>query len=221
VTADAPIAEPRISARTILPQSFFAQPVAVVARDLLGRYLVRERGTPSEVVLRITETEAYGGQDDSASHCRAGRTARNAPMWGPPGHAYVYVCYGLHQMLNIVTGREGEGEAVLVRSCETVSGEAIVRARRGDRVGLGVTAGPGNVGAALALDRGFSGAPLFVEGALEAHVGAAVADVSIGRRIGVDYASASDRAARLRFAITGSPAITHARSLRRARAARG
>ncbi|AKF07108.1 DNA-3-methyladenine glycosylase [Sandaracinus amylolyticus] len=203
-----------------LTQAFFAREVEIVARDLLGRHLVRDRGTPDEVVLRITETEAYGGPEDTASHCRAGRTARNAPMWGPPGHAYVYVCYGLHQMLNLVTGEEGRGQAVLIRSCELVSGGEIVRARRRmDRDAPALLAGPGKVGAALALDRSFSGASLFDEGALEAHEGTPIVDrdVLVGPRVGVDYANARDRAAKKRFAIAGSRWVTHANSLRRAR----
>src|SRR5689334_13275606 len=77
----------------ILPQSFYARDALVVARELLGK-LIRRDG----VVLRISEVEAYR-PNDSASHCRMGRTGRNAPMWGPPGHAYVYLCYGIHNML--------------------------------------------------------------------------------------------------------------------------
>lgn len=196
------------AARTILPQSFFARDVVTVARALLGQLLVRDRGTPSEVVLRITEVEAYGGPDDTASHCRSGRTARNAPMWGPPGHVYVYFCYGLHHMLNLVTGEEGEGQAVLVRSCEPVSGIEIVRARRGGLEGPTLLAGPGKVAAALALDRSFSGLPVFAPGALEAHAGPPVRDVLVGPRVGVDYARPRDRDAKLRFAIDGSRAVT-------------
>ncbi|MDQ3033043.1 MAG: DNA-3-methyladenine glycosylase [Myxococcota bacterium] len=200
---------------TLLPQAFFAREVAVVARDLLGRSLVRDRGRRDEVVLRITEVEAYGGPEDTASHCRAGRTARNEPMWGPPGHAYVYLCYGLHQMLNVVTGAEGHGQAVLIRSCEPISGLEIVRARRGDKRAAELLAGPGKVGAALALDRTFSGVPLFAPGPLELHAGApiAAAEIAIGKRVGVDFAVRRDRDARLRFAVAGSEWVSHRRSL--------
>lgn len=206
-----------ISPSTILPQSFFARDVAIVARDLLGRHLVRDRGTPDEVVLRITETEAYGGPEDTASHCRAGRTARNAPMWGPPGHAYVYVCYGLHQMLNLVTGEEGHGQAVLIRSCEPVSGLEIVRARRGGLEGPALLTGPGKVGAALGLDRSFSGHALFEPGALEAHAGVGIDELVVGARVGVDYARPRDRDALLRFAIAGSRWVSARRLLDRPR----
>src|SRR5688572_26549600 len=101
----------------LLPQSFYARDALVVAEELLGQHI-----HCGGVVLRITEVEAYRHPDDSASHCRMGRTPRNAPMWGPPGHAYVYLCYGIHSMLNFVTDREGEGAAVLIRSCEPVRG---------------------------------------------------------------------------------------------------
>ena len=77
--------------------------VDLAAQTLLGQLLVH-----GDVTLRITEVEAYGGPLDSASHARHGRTARNAPMWGPPGRAYLYFCYGMHWMLNVVTGPEGE-----------------------------------------------------------------------------------------------------------------
>src|SRR6476646_9919401 len=95
----------------ILPQSFYARDALLVAEALLGMHLQRDG-----IVLRITEVEAYRHPNDSASHCRMGRTARNAPMWGPPGHAYVYLCYGIHCLLNLVTGQEGEGAAVLIRA---------------------------------------------------------------------------------------------------------
>lgn len=201
----------------LLSQMFFARDVDTVAMDLLGKHLVRDRGEPTELVLRITEVEAYGGPEDTASHCRMGRTARNAPMWGPPGHAYVYLCYGLHQMLNIVTNEEGRAEAVLVRSCEPISGLAVLSARRGQRGGASLLAGPGKVGAALALDRSFSGAPLFVPGPLEVHTGEPVHAGRIlrGPRIGIDYATPHDRRAPRRFVVAGSPWVSHSRGLRK------
>jgi DNA-3-methyladenine glycosylase len=99
-----------------LPQSFYARECLEVACDLIGKQLVH-----GPVRLRITEVEAYRHGGDTANHCRFGRTARNAPMWGPPGHAYVYLCYGIHQMLNLVTDEDGRGAAVLVRAAELVA----------------------------------------------------------------------------------------------------
>ena len=104
---------------TLLPQDWYFRDVVEVARDLIGRHVRRGR-----VTLRITEVEAYRGPTDSAAHTSMGRTPRNEPMWGDGGHSYVYLCYGLHNMLNIVTGR-GEGAAVLIRSAEPVVGEAL------------------------------------------------------------------------------------------------
>ena len=103
---------------------FFQRAVAEVAVDLLGRHLRR-----GQVVLRITEVEAYGGPEDSASHCRFGRTARNAPMWAAGGIAYVFICYGIHPMLNIVTGPLDQAGAILIRACEPVLGLPLVRHR--------------------------------------------------------------------------------------------
>lgn len=194
---------------TLLPQSFYARDAREVALDLLGRELKRGR-----VVLRITETEAYVWPDDTASHCRFGRTARNASMWGPGGHAYVYLCYGLHQMLNIVTNGEGQGAAVLVRACEPVAGLATVRARRGGKEGPELLTGPGKVGAALALDTSWSGHPLFVRGGLELREGRPPAAILVGPRVGIAYADPAHRDAPWRYAVAGSPWVTHRRGLR-------
>lgn len=199
----------------LLPREFYARDALAVARDLLGCVLVR-----GGVALRITETEAYRHPDDSASHCRAGRTPRNEPMWGPPGHAYVYLCYGMHSMLNLVTDEDGEGAAVLVRAAEVLEGAELVAARRGlapeDARALRGTlvAGPGKVGQALALAPSLSGQPLFREGGLEVRGGEPPAEVLVGPRVGIEYALPADRAAPYRFADARSPAVTRPRTLR-------
>jgi DNA-3-methyladenine glycosylase len=194
----------------LLPQSFFARDALVVAPDLLGKHLVH-----GQVALRITEVEAYRHPGDTANHCRAGRTARNAPMWGPAGHAYVYVCYGIHAMLNLVTGDVDEGAAVLIRAAEPVAGHAIIRARRHGLEDPGSLAGPGKVAAALALDTSFSGHPVFEPGGLEARDAPAVpaAKILAGPRVGIDYASPADRAAPWRFAIADCAWVSHRRML--------
>jgi len=192
----------------LLPRRFYARDALAVARDVLGM-LLRRGG----VVLRITEAEAYRWPDDSACHARHGRTARNAPLWGPPGTTYVYLCYGVHQMLNLVTGPEGEAAAVLVRACEPVRGLAAVRRRRGGRDGPVLLTGPGKVGAALALDSGWSGHRLYRAGGLELRRGARVEEVLAGPRVGVDYARPADRAAPWRFAVAGTPWVSRRRSL--------
>jgi DNA-3-methyladenine glycosylase len=194
----------------VLPQSFYARDALVVAEDLLGKLLCRD-----EVVLRISEVEAYRYPGDTASHCRMGRTPRNAPMWGAPGHAYVYLCYGMHQMLNLVTNREGEGAAVLVRACEAVAGHAVIAARRGGGIqGPALLAGPGKVGAALALDASCSGLPLWKRGGLRVLDAPAPQAVLVGPRVGIGYASAEHKAAAWRFAIADSRSVTEHKSLR-------
>jgi DNA-3-methyladenine glycosylase len=104
-----------------LPRSFYAREAEVVARALLGCVVVRRLGGRS-MCARIVETEAYVGQHDAASHSRAGVTPRTAVMFGPPGWTYVYLVYGMHYMLNVVTGPEGSGQAVLLRGAEPLAG---------------------------------------------------------------------------------------------------
>jgi DNA-3-methyladenine glycosylase len=196
----------------LLPESFYARESLEVALDLIGRY-VRH----GDVTLRITEVEAYRYPGDTANHCRFGKTARNAPMWGPPGRAYVYLCYGLHQMLNLVTDADGRGAAVLVRACEPIAGTERIRARRGGR-GQGslrplALTGPGKVGSALAIDTTFSGRPLFVPGGLELLEGAKVRALLVGPRVGVDYAEPAHRAAPWRVAAADSAWVSHPKTL--------
>jgi DNA-3-methyladenine glycosylase len=198
---------------TLLPTSFYARDALHVAYDLLGAEL-RYGG----VRLRITEVEAYRHPGDTANHCRSGRTARNAPMWGPPGHAYVFLCYGIHSLLNFVTNEEGEGAAVLIRACEPVDGLELVRARRGGARGVALTTGPGRVTRALGIDTRHSGAPLFVPGGLEVHRGAPACSVLAGPRIGIDYADAKDRSAPYRLAVGESDYVLRKSELKPVRA---
>lgn len=193
----------------LLSRQFYARDALEVARDLLGQEVWH-----GNVGLRITEVEAYCYPDDSANHCRAGLTSRNAPMWGPPGHAYVYLCYGLHQMLNLVTNRDGEGAAVLIRSCEPIAGHALIRRRRGGKEGPVLLTGPGKVGQALGLDTSFSGQALYRRGGLEVRRGSRVSDVAVGSRIGIGYAEPAHQQAEWRLAVAGSPWVSHPRELR-------
>jgi DNA-3-methyladenine glycosylase len=193
----------------LLPPHFYARDAREVAVDLLGCVL-----RMGEVVLRITEVEAYCWPDDSANHCHRGRTPRNAPMWGPGGRAYVYLCYGMHQMLNVVTNAEGEGAAVLIRACEPVRGLEVVRARRGGRSGPTLLTGPGKVGAALGVDTSWSGHALHEPGGLELREGEAPEAIAVGPRVGVDYADPVHRDAPWRYAIAGSPWVSQPKALR-------
>lgn len=113
----------------ILTVSFYDRPALDVAGDLLGKVLVytSEAGLTSGIIV---EAEAYSGEDDPACHAAAGRTARNAPLYGPPGRAYVYLNYGLHDMVNAVTGADGHPAAVLIRALEPLEGLPLMRRRR-------------------------------------------------------------------------------------------
>ncbi len=194
----------------LLPRQFYARDALDVARDLLGQEIWR-----GEVGLRITEVEAYRYPDDTANHCRSGLTPRNAAMWGPPGRAYVYLCYGLHQLLNLVTNRDGEGAAVLIRSCEPIAGHRVVRRRRGGKEGPVLLTGPGKVGQALGLDTSFCGHPLYRRGGLEVREGSPASDVAVGSRIGIGYADPEHQSAEWRLAVSDSPWVSHRRDLRR------
>lgn len=107
----------------ILKKSFYDRPAPVVAKELLGKYLVRRRGGRTAAAM-ITEVEAYDGFSDKASHAHRGRTERNAPMFGDAGRWYIYLVYGMHWMLNAVTGRTGYPAAVLIRGLEDLKGPA-------------------------------------------------------------------------------------------------
>ncbi len=113
----------------ILPVDFYRRPTLQVARDLIGKVVVykSKAGVTSGAIV---EAEAYIGEDDPACHAAVGPTARNAPLYGPPGRAYVYLNYGLHDMLNAVTEGEGHPAAVLIRALEPIDGLALMRRRR-------------------------------------------------------------------------------------------
>jgi DNA-3-methyladenine glycosylase len=153
-----------------IPREFFQRQTLGVARDLLGKRLVRIEEDGRRTAGLIIETEAYIGVEDLGCHASAGRTARNESMWGPPGHAYIYFIYGIHWMLNFVTEREGFPAAVLLRSLVPVEGIERIRTRRPGRPRTEWTNGPAKVCQALAIEGSFDGidlcapsSPLFLE----------------------------------------------------------
>ncbi len=178
-----------------LPRAFFARPTLEVAPDLLGLWLVHDLpgGRRSG---RIVEVEAYGGLDDLASHASKGQTARTSVMYGPPGHAYVYLIYGLHHCMNVVTEAEGRASAVLLRAIEPVHGVE------------GRTQGPGLLCKAMGIDRRLDGHDLT---SAEFHIERPqrVSSLRIVKRprIGVDYAGHWARRL-LRFYIHGNPFVS-------------
>jgi DNA-3-methyladenine glycosylase len=152
------------SDRTPLTRDFFARPVLDVAPDLLGRTLVR-RAPEGPIELRITEVEAYDGEHDPGSHAYRGKTARNASMFGPPGHAYVYFIYGMWFSLNLVCGPEGKASGVLLRAGEVVTGAELVRERRlSARKDNELAKGPARLATGLDITRALDGTDLCTAG---------------------------------------------------------
>ncbi len=185
-----------------LGRRFFARPADVVARALLGKVLVC--GERAGVVV---ETEAYVGPHDLACHARVGRTKRTEVMFGEPGLAYVYLCYGIYDLLNVVTGRLGHPEAVLVRALEPLAGMD----------GSPHTArGPGKLTRALGVTRAQNGLDVVSSQELFFRAGRRVRaeQIASGPRVGVDYAGAwADEP--LRFWIDGHAAVSRRPARRR------
>ena len=192
---------PKGSDLVTLPRAFYDRPTLDVARDLLGKLLVhRTNGVTTSGV--IVEVEAYIGESDPACHAAPGRTRRNAPLYGPPGFAYVYLNYGIHRLVNAVTEPVDSPAAVLIRALEPVDGIATMRRRRRQptkgraaaRSGVipdeALCRGPGNLTYAMGVtleDCGLdlTGRTLFVED-LGVEAGAIVWGPRVGIRVGTD-----------------------------------
>lgn len=199
-----------------LPQHFYTRPTLLVARELLGQRLVRH-WEGQRLAGRIMEVEAYIGSDDLASHARFGKTARNAAMFGPPGCAYIYIIYGIHTCLNIVTERQDFPAAVLIRALEPVEGVEIQQRLRGSQplrsthIAIrDLSRGPGRLCQALAIDRSLNGLELYTPDAqltIEPDEGISDAEVLVGPRIGVT-GDAQARNAPWRFFVRASPWVS-------------
>ena len=184
-----------------LPRSFYAQPAEVVARALLGARSCVRQAEGDVAIGRIVETEAYLGPRDLASHARFGRTKRTEVMFGPPGRAYVFLVYGMHSCLNVVTSPRGEAQAVLLRALEPI--------RNLERSATG----PGRLCQALRVDRSFNGEDfrghrLWIEKAPPP-----VERIKRTARIGVEYAGQWKRR-RLRFCLAGNAWVSGPEGLR-------
>lgn len=181
---------------------FLDEDATNVAKKLLGCYLVRTIGDHT-VRARIVETESYD-QTDAASHSFNGRTARTDVMFGAAGHLYVYFTYGLHYCCNVVTGKVGEGAAVLIRAIEPVEGRDFVEQRRG-KIGIEATNGPAKLCQALDIDKRLNGHNLqYFPLRLETGVPISPKSVLAAPRIGIS----KDKEALRRFYIRGNPYVS-------------
>lgn len=191
--------EPRES----FPPGFFDRPAEEVAPELLGtRFVSTVGGEPSEGV--VVEVEAYVGPHDPACHAaeRIGRTARNGTMFGPSGRAYVYLSYGIHWCLNVITREEGYPSGVLIRALDPLGGEAVMLRRRERRP---LASGPGRLGQALGLTGALDGHPLD-EPPLRLLPGWRVDPGRIHRSPRIGIRKAADWP--LRFYVAGNPAVS-------------
>ncbi len=189
----------------ILSKAFYEQDTVGVARQLLGCYLVHREGERT-TLGRIVETEAYL-EKDPAAHSYRGKTRRNSVMFGPVGHAYVYLIYGLHTCINAVSGREGAGEAVLIRALEPLDGIVWMQQRRGVETVPLLCNGPGKLTEALGISLVCNGTPLFEgpvqiwgKGSLPQHAMAEMPPIVQTTRIGITKAAERP----LRFYLEGS-----------------
>jgi DNA-3-methyladenine glycosylase len=186
----------------VLPRTFYDRPVLDVAQDLLGAIVVCDR-----VALRLTEVEAYDGANDPASHAYRGQTARNAVMFGRPGHAYVYFTYGMHFCVNLVCGPPDVAAAVLLRAGEIVEGQQIAAARRPRSSARDLARGPARLTQALDIDRSLDGVDVTKPGSpLTVRDGEPVTVDRVRRGPRVGIAQAADR--QWRFWIDGEPSVS-------------
>jgi DNA-3-methyladenine glycosylase len=186
-----------------LPRSFYARPTIEVARDLLGTILVH-----GKTAGRIVETEAYLGLADAAAHASRGRTPRTEVIFGPPGHAYVYLIYGVHECLNIVAEPKNTPGCVLIRALEPVAGIDLMRRRRGGVKRIDqLTSGPGKLTIAMAITRRENGADV-TRGSLTVHPSESDEpfEIAVSRRIGIT----KDPDLPLRFFIAGNACVSRA-----------
>jgi DNA-3-methyladenine glycosylase len=200
-------AERRPSGRR-LTRGFFGRPVLEVAPELLG-CVVQRRAPEGTVSVRLTEVEAYDGDNDPGSHAFRGATARNAVMFGPPGHIYIYFTYGMHWCMNVVCGPAGRAAAVLLRAGEVIAGESVAQARRPTaRSQRELARGPARLTVALGVAGADNGVDaLDPRSSVRLLPGRAAGpdQVRMGPRVGVSGAGASTA---WRFWLDGEPTVS-------------
>jgi DNA-3-methyladenine glycosylase len=193
-----------------LDRSFYARPTLEVARDLLGKVLVRRLNGRSLAGM-IVETEAYVGPHDLACHASRGRTARTEVMFEQGGVAYVYMIYGFYFCLNAVTEAEGYPAAVLIRAVEPLQNVSVMqRLRNNPERDTNIASGPGKLCMAMAIDKGLNGESLIGKKLWVEDRGVAVSRIERSPRVGVDYAGAY-REKPWRFYIRGNPHVSRIR----------
>jgi DNA-3-methyladenine glycosylase len=186
--------------RRALPRAFYNRPAIEVARSLLGQVLVH-----GDTAGRIVETEAYLGLEDRAAHAWRGETPRTRVLFGPPGHAYVYLIYGMYECLNIVAEKEGVPGCVLIRALEPLQGLDTMRARRpGARRVEDLANGPGKLTLALGISRKLNGADVTAGPLLVVGGGGERVEIGVSPRIGITHCADWP----LRFFIKGSKFVS-------------
>jgi len=166
---------------SILTGTFFHRDALEVAPDLVGKLIVRTLDDGSEVTLRITETEAYRGEEDTACHASKGRTPRTELLYGKSGVIYVYLCYGMHWLMNVITGDEGHPQGVLFRACEVYNGPAKLTKK-------------------LGIDKSFNGESFCGNPRIRIEDDGYRAEIETLPRVGINYATPEYRDILWRFA---------------------
>lgn len=164
----------------VCAREYFRRGAAELAPELVGKLLCRRLPNGSVKKLRITQTEAYCGESDTACHAHKGRTKRTETLYHDGGTVYVYLCYGMHWLMNVVAGGIDDPQAVLIRCCDGA-------------------AGPGKLTKALGIDGSFNDADILTSDELWLEDDGAEVNITLGTRVGIGYADAPDREAKLRF----------------------
>ncbi len=165
----------------ILTKKFYSRDCLEVAPDLVGKLIVRTYDNGEETALRITETEAYRGEEDTACHACKGRTARTEVMYGEAGYLYIYLCYGMHWLMNVVTGRKDQPQAVLLRACEIYDGPAKLTKK-------------------LSIDKSFNCEPIFGNPRIRIEDDGYRAVIETLPRVGINYSTPEYRDILWRYA---------------------